>query len=365
MATACLDALRPMFNEQNDQPSIRRVAIIGSGVAGLSLGLQLQAEGIAVTLFEKSRGPGGRLASKRVDNAGEYGHSVDMGAQFFTLRNPRFRALLERWAGPESYAQWHGRLRYQAADGQWQAFRQATRHVGVPRMTAISRALSAHLMIHNGVRVSRLIRTDTGWQVVDTTGSDHGVFDVVVLTMPPAQSRDLLIAGDRPELAAKLDGDVAAMAPCWAVAACFDRPLGLDYDGFQSRLAALQWAGRDTSKPGRAARGEWWVWHGQPDWSDAHRDDAPEAVIEALWTDFCAVTGIEQAPVRTLAHRWLYAKSSRQAGPGHYWFAGDRLAVIGDWLSGGRVEGAFDSAVSLFDHWLAEGAIVPDPQHVR
>lgn len=346
-----------MFNDQNDQFPVRSVAIIGSGVAGLSIGLQLQARGMAVTLFEKSRGPGGRLASKRVDNGPEGGEWVDMGAQFFTLRNTRFRALIDTWAGPEAYAKWPARLRYQTTGGDWEGFRQATRFVGVPRMTAISRALSTHLTIRRGVRIGRLTRGEQGWRLLDTSAVDHGTFDGVILTMPPAQSRDLLLDSACPELAATLDDDVAAMDPCWAVAAYFEQPLALAYEGFQTRLPALQWAGNDSSKPGRDARGEWWVLHGQPEWSGAHRDDAPDAVADALLADFRAVSGVDQAPTQTLTHRWLYARSSRREGPGHYWFADHRLAVIGDWLTGGRVEGAFDSAVSLFDQWVADGVI--------
>lgn len=352
-----------MFNDHHSQASIRRVAVIGSGVAGLSLGLQLQDSGVAVTLFEKSRGPGGRLASKRPDKDAGQGDSVDMGAQFFTLRNPRFRSLIDRWAGTDAYAEWPGRLRYQSASGDWEAFHQATRYVGVPRMTAISRGLAAHLTVQSNVRVGHLAAVESGWRIVDTAGGEHGEFDTVVMTLPPAQSRDLLIASDRPELANQLDGDVADMYPCWAVAAFFSEPLGLAYEGFQSRLPALQWAGNDTSKPGRQADGEWWVLHGQPGWSDEHRDEQPEDAAAALLADFRAATGITQAPADTLIHRWLYAKSSRQSGQGHHWFAGDRLAVIGDWLTGGRVEGAFNSAQSLFDHWLATGVIDSGPDH--
>lgn len=348
-----------MFNDQYKPLSIRRIGIIGSGVAGLSAGLQLQARGASVTLFEKSRGPGGRLASKRVDGVDHTNSTVDMGAQFFTLRNPRFRSLLDERA----YAEWPGRLRYENGQGDWEDFRQATRYVGTPRMTAISRALAAHLTINNDVRVAKLLRDDLGWHVIDADGHDHGAFDSVIMTMPPAQSQALLYASDCPQLAGVLARDVEAMQACWAVAAYFARPLELPYEGFQCRCEALQWAGNDSSKPGREGPGEWWVLHGQPDWSEAHRDDSADAVTASLLADFNRVTGLVTAPTQLLSHRWLYAKSKTRRGPGHYWFADDRLAVIGDWLTGGRVEGAFDSAASLCDHWYDEGLIGSEPSN--
>ena len=58
------------------------IAIIGTGLAGLSAAQALHAAGLPVELFDKSRGSGGRMASKRSD-AG----SLDLGAQYFTARD--------------------------------------------------------------------------------------------------------------------------------------------------------------------------------------------------------------------------------------------------------------------------------------
>ena len=61
------------------------IAIIGTGLAGLSAAQALHAAGLEVELFDKSRGSGGRMASKRSD-AG----SLDLGAQYFAARDRRF-----------------------------------------------------------------------------------------------------------------------------------------------------------------------------------------------------------------------------------------------------------------------------------
>ncbi|HCP22242.1 MAG TPA: FAD-dependent oxidoreductase, partial [Marinobacter hydrocarbonoclasticus] len=63
----------------SDTTSIRSIAVIGSGLAGLTAAILLGDSGHNVRVFEKSRGPGGRLASKRVANG-----SADIGAQYFT-----------------------------------------------------------------------------------------------------------------------------------------------------------------------------------------------------------------------------------------------------------------------------------------
>jgi predicted NAD/FAD-dependent oxidoreductase len=109
----------------------------------------------------------------------------------------------------------------------------------------------------------------------------------------------------------------------------------------------LSWVANNSSKPGRDDAGQWWVLHGRSDWSEQHKDEPAEEVAAAMVREFLAVTGGEQQPDDLVTHRWLYAKSSDPATPGHLWFPDDGIGLAGDWLSGGRVEGAFESARGL------------------
>ncbi|HBX59081.1 MAG TPA: NADP transhydrogenase subunit alpha, partial [Methylophaga sp.] len=77
-----------------------KIAIIGSGLAGLTLAHQLQPYA-DIHLFEKAQRAGGRLASR---TAGLF--QFDHGAQFFTVKTPRFaefiqplikKQVIERW----------------------------------------------------------------------------------------------------------------------------------------------------------------------------------------------------------------------------------------------------------------------------
>jgi predicted NAD/FAD-dependent oxidoreductase len=71
------------------------VAIVGTGIAGLAAARYLRERGIACTLFDKSRGLGGRMATRRVDTL-----HFDHGAQFFTARSARFASLVAPMARP-------------------------------------------------------------------------------------------------------------------------------------------------------------------------------------------------------------------------------------------------------------------------
>jgi len=63
-------------------------------MAGVAAAQALKARGCTVTVFEKSRGFGGRCASKRWE-----GHTIDHGAQYFTIRDERFRAVVQAASG--------------------------------------------------------------------------------------------------------------------------------------------------------------------------------------------------------------------------------------------------------------------------
>lgn len=68
-----------------------RVAVVGAGMAGLACGEALVAAGHSVVLFDKGRGAGGRMSSRRMATPlGEVG--FDHGAQHMTARDPAFRA---------------------------------------------------------------------------------------------------------------------------------------------------------------------------------------------------------------------------------------------------------------------------------
>lgn len=103
------------------------IAIIGTGIAGLSAAQALTEAGHTVQLFDKSRGSGGRMSSKRSD-AG----SLDLGAQYFTARDRRFVTEVQRWQSQGWVAEWAPQL-YSYQGGQLNMSPdEQTRWVGAP-----------------------------------------------------------------------------------------------------------------------------------------------------------------------------------------------------------------------------------------
>ena len=332
---------------------IRSIAIIGSGISGLTVGNLVREAGLEPVLFDKARGPGGRISSKRLS-----GDSVDMGAQYFTVRNPYFRRFLDRYART-AIQPWPGRFLHENAEGGMEPFPEEARWVGVPRMSALSRALAQPLVIESATPVRRAWQREGQW-FLDSDRGEHGPYDALVAAIPPAQAWALLpsVAEVGPLL------DRFTMAPCWAVAARFDRDPGLDFEGASLKDEALDWVARNSSKPERNSDGSWWVLHATPAWSSDNLELAPDAVARELIAAFRARFALQAEPVEWVAHCWRYARPAPGGEqPGSLALDAHRLGFCGDWLAGGRVEGAFTSGLSLVRHWSGLGllpAAVPE-----
>jgi renalase len=314
----------------------RSIAIIGAGMAGLAAARLLQQAGARVALIEKSRGVGGRMATRRVGAL-----QFDHGAQYFTARGQAFKAAVEDLARDGAAAPW---------------FDDA--HVGAPGMSGAARALAQGLEILTGRQASALERTGARWRVRDgegpvvaTAGAD---FDALALAVPAPQAAPLLASAGLsfPQIAQ------AAYAPCWALMLAFDArsPAPARMKPEDSMLA---WIARDSDKPGRAAgagetSGETWVVHAGAGWSREHLELSPDDAGALMLARFRALTGITQEPAYMTTHRWRYALVERAGGPQPAWDAQARVGACGDWACGARVEAAFDSGEALARAMIAD-----------
>ena len=243
-------------------------AIIGAGVAGLSCAEALAERGHSVRLFDKGRGPGGRMSTRRVEVDGAT-VAFDHGAQYVTARDPAFVARMERWEAAGVAARWPA-----AGPDAW---------VGTPGMNAMVKAMAADHDVRWACRVERIERADGGWRLLGE-GLDEPGFDAVVIAVPAEQVAPLA----RPYAPALADrAEASRSQPCWTVMAAFDTPLpGPDIRRPGAGLAEggpLGWAARDSAKPGRSADADCWVLQATPAWSAAQLEAEPEAIVPALF----------------------------------------------------------------------------------
>nr|WP_176057807.1 FAD-dependent oxidoreductase [Paraburkholderia sp. BCC1876] len=325
-----------MVNISDSRPHI---AVVGAGIAGLSCATTLRAAGCRLRLFDRSRGPAGRMSARR---DGDW--QCDHGAQYFTARDRAFRAEVARWQKAGAAAAWPARLAVLDAPNSTAHTTQIERFVGTPRMSAPARLLAETLPLTTDCTIEKVLCEPRGWRL---WSAEHGViddrFDAVVLAMPAPQVAPLLHA-PAPELAVMANSTV--MRACWALMLRFDAPLPLAFDAAFVNHGPLRWMARDSSKPGRGGP-ETWLLHARAEWSEAHLDTPPEQVAAAMLAAFEQCGG--RKPVAWTAHRWSHADVAPDGdpAPGYVWREMDGLGLCGDWLNGGRVEGAWLSGRAL------------------
>ncbi|MFZ4624652.1 MAG: NAD(P)/FAD-dependent oxidoreductase [Rhodoferax sp.] len=338
----------------------KHFAVVGAGMAGITCARTLLQAGHKVTVFEKSRGVAGRMATR--DSA--FG-SFDHGAQYFTARDPRFVLALE--TAPQLCKRWSansvqvldelGRVTgtaLPATDAHW---------VAVPGMKSLvsgwAEPLKAARQIELQTRVTQIERdavSPTQWQLRTEAldGAQHvfSGFAAVLLAAPAFQAQDLL---QKSRLAGPWVAQIeeVQVGPCWTLMLAFPQAmqpglstLGPQWNAARSTHHRIAWLARESSKPGRSMIERWTV-QASSAWSQEHLQDDPARVEAKLIKAFAEVTGIRAEPAHVDSQRWLYAKTLKPLGQSHLWDSKNGLGLCGDWCLGHRVENAFVSGLEL------------------
>lgn len=303
-----------------------RVGIVGAGMAGLACASQLREAGFAVTLLDKGRGAGGRMALRRLETPlGDV--RADLGAQVMRACDPAFAKVAEAWAAAGLLTPWP-----EAGQGQW---------VGVPTMNALLKAMTMHLDVRFGCLVKALAREGGQWWFL-AEGARFGPFDAAVTAIPPDQAAPLLSLHDFDQARAALS---VPMAPCWTGIYVFDRQLPVARSYWRGS-GIIERALRESAKPGRQGP-ETWVVQASGDWSRDHLEEEPERIGEHLLNALSAMLDLPRlAPLSRSLHGWRYATPSREQQL-NLWNPHLRLGACGDWLMGSTVEAAWLSGTAM------------------
>lgn len=339
----------PQHKQPGSKSRALSIAVVGGGIAGLTAARALKEQGHRVLVLDDGRKPAGRASTLRAA-----GFAFDHGAQYFTAREPRFRAEIESWHAQRFVAEWKGRIVRLGYDGRIDALDEETvRYVGVPGMSALAGYLASELEVEIGVEVTTLRRRSAGgWRIAGAT-DDYGAFDKVLIALPAPQAVRLLDAAPRlREVAAAV-----RYRPCWAVMLGLTERYAVELDGAFVADSALAWIARDSSKPGRLGT-EAWVLHASPAWSSAYTAADASTVQARLSAELERLTGVPLPAIAyQAAHLWRYSlpdPALTESAASSLVDPELGLALAGDWCHGARVEGAFLSGLEAAERLVAE-----------
>ncbi len=317
------------------------VLVIGAGISGLLCATELQKAGLDVQIVDKGRGVGGRMATRRMS-----GGRIDHGAQFFTVRDNRFRAYVREWLDLGVVREWY---RNAQIDQQEE---DHIRYCGVSGMSDAPKQVASILNVHCSQRIQKLLWNGKQWNAMAESGDSFCARELVI-TAPLPQALQLLettgldYAGG---VIAKLRDITYAKG--LALLAILDGPSGLQHPGvIKPKSDAVEWIADNSIKgicpskvvgitvqATRAYAEKYW------EAEDAVRAPAMLQVMQ---------DNLQSRVVEYRCHRWGFTH------PLHIWKGPtkcfrnpeQKLTLAGDAFGGPRVESAalsgLDAAVQI------------------
>jgi predicted NAD/FAD-dependent oxidoreductase len=319
------------------------VTVVGGGIAGFSCARVVADAGLAVRVIDRGYKVGGRMAVRHEVVGGVDRRPIDIGASYFTVRDPRFAALAADWRERGLAGVWTDTLTKITPDGP------PGTASGQERWSARHGLRSLVEDLARGIRVTHATEVEEV-DVADGLTVDGEPAAAVVLAMPEPQAYDLL-----PEPVAEWLGLGRGLdwSPTIAVWAAWDERWWPDLDGaFVDGSPVLSWIADDGRRRGDGAAVL--VAHATGVFA-ADRLDDPSAAVAPVLAELGTLLGGDgmgdggkvPEPIFAKAHRWSLA-SPRHPHDATYALHDSLVGVCGDaWGPQARIEQAWVSGHEL------------------
>jgi predicted NAD/FAD-dependent oxidoreductase len=271
------------------------------------------------------------------------GWVADHGAQYFTAREPRFIQEVEIWMQQKVVTLWNSRIKV-FDKNQWSNISaKDKRYIGMPNMNSLGKYLAERLSVQFEKTISMIEPRQNGWIIhTSETGKIEKIYDWIILAIPANQAHKLA-----KDIHCEIEKITAAgnMKGCWTMMLRFQTQPKVDFDAAFVNQENISWVCRNNAKPAREGLESWTV-HANPEWSQQNielsGDEAAAQMLSSL-----TKLGFDCTNIQITMHRWRYASGGMSAPAGFYFSSELKLGLVGDWLHGGRVEGAWLSGYEL------------------
>ncbi len=320
------------------------VLIVGAGIAGLMAARELARSGAQVLIVEQDDAVGGRMATRHLGPG-----LADSGAQFFTAREERFQAWVDRWLEADLIYEWSrgwsdGSLGTTPATGH-------ARYAVHGGMQALAEHLAAELPVQMSTQIVSIAPQGTLWEAQDTQGHTYRS-NAVILTPPVPVALGLL----EPDEVPLVPSDRAILThidytPCLSGMFWLNGDIRLPEPGAVQRPnATITWIA-DNRRKGISPGGTLVTIHAGPDYSRQYWGRSDADALNALASALQLFKDYRTEIMQSRLDRWRYAIPI-SAYRERCLAAADLPPLIfaGDAFGGPRIEGAVLSGLAAAEH---------------
>ncbi|BAT55261.1 hypothetical protein NOS3756_42400 [Nostoc sp. NIES-3756] len=315
------------------------VVIIGAGIAGLVCAQQLSQAGYSVLVVEKSRGLGGRVATRRL-----HGTWADHGACYLKPKGELFTSFVELLCDRHILATWN-ELQPNATP----------RYVAPAGMSAIAKFLAQNINILLNQRVTEINLTpEKSWRLTLESSNEELTAKALVIAIPAPQATMLLNSLGEDVLGKEFLTNLSAVEfyPCISAIAGVP-PSSHPLPTWKAHTfvddVVLGWIGLDSSKRPQTQQSVF-VLQSSANFAQLHLEASDLQPVGHKMLKYAA-QALElpwlETPEWLQVHRWRYA-FPRNPWQHQVLAAQAELPLVccGDWCGGNLVEGAMLSGLA-------------------
>jgi renalase len=298
------------------------VAVIGAGLAGLVCAQGLRQRGYSVVVVEKSRGLGGRLATRRLPGAW-----ADHGVRGLEVQGDLTRQLIQMLCDQVILGAWEGK------------------YVSPVGITAVAKFLATGLEIERGKRVESSAYTNQIWNLTLEADEKPVMAKAIVMAIPAPQALALLEPLD---LSSEFLETLRSVTfdPCLTAIATYAAPsINRPWTAYPPD-PDIAWISLESTKPPESPYPVLVV---QSTAAFAHQHLESEDLqsighhLLARAANFIPPLG---DPDLVQVHRWRYGFARQFLTEKYLSEASVPLVCAGDWCGGNQVESALQSGLA-------------------
>lgn len=322
------------------------IAIIGVGLAGIFAARELQAKGLSVALFDKSRGVGGRLATRR-----GFETRFDHGLPSWEIQGLQTEKLTNILLTENIIAPWKVAVSDNLDATSWQTLETHTAFFVPEGMTAIAKYFTQALTINRSFHLEQLIPQNNAWQLKFKNG-ETAEAKAIILAIPAPQAIPLVKDFVTEEMGDRLK-NISYEPALSLMLGLKDLSSHLKFPWQELRLEnhpVFKKIIVDGQK--RSPQTQTLVLQTNATFTQQYLEATDlESAAQTLITETQKLLDIPD-PLWQQIHRWRYAIPEQRLGETHLsLLTQPELMLCGDWCLGQGIEGAIASGLAAAAHF--------------